>query len=500
MSGSAIRHDHAAIAAALATGRTDVPDELGLGGRISTLAAAHPDRVALCCGDQTLTFAELEVDATRVARELAARGVEAGNRVAIALENSVTFIVVATAAWKLGATAVPVSHRLPPAEQTAFLELADPAVTITANSVDDLLSGAATRSGEPLPDIVAAPWKAIGSGGSTGRQKLIIDPGAGPLRRGAAEMFGMRPGGVELVAGPLYHNGPFAWGVIQLMAGGTLALLERFDAETYLRTIEQERVTWSFVVPTMLHRIVQLPDDVLRRYDLDSLEVVLHSAAPCPAWLKRKAIDLFGADRVWEYYGAAEVPGSLIRGDEWLDHEPSVGRPLPGLEIVIRDDDARPLPPGEVGEIWVRPPGGGPTFRYEGAEARVDGGLVSVGDLGWLDADGYLFIADRRTDLIITGGVNVYPAEVESALLEHAAVADVAVVGLAHPEWGQSVHAIVQPEAGAPPPAAEELARFCRDRLAAYKLPKSYEMIDSLPRDPSGKIRRSALRAERETP
>jgi bile acid-coenzyme A ligase len=164
---------------------------------------------------------------------------------------------------------------------------------------------------------------------------------------------------------------------------------------------------------------------------------------------------------------------------------------------VIRDDDGAVLPAGAVGEIWVRPPGG-PAFRYEGAEARVDGDLVSVGDLGWLDDDGYLYISDRRTDLIISGGANVYPAEVEGALLEHPAVADVAVVGLADPDWGQRVHAIIEPRAhAAPAPAEADLAAFCRARLAAYKVPKSFELVDALPRDPSGKLRRSALRDAR---
>lgn len=430
-----------------------------------------------------------------MARALVAEGAHPGSRIAIALPNSTAFIVVAVAAWKVGATPVPLSHHLAAVEREDLLRLADPAVVVDAQSVDALVASAATHSPEPLPDIEAAPWKAIGSGGSTGQPKLIVDPGAGPMRRGMAELFGMRPGGVQLVAGPLYHSGPFSWAVMQLMAGGTVVVLERFDAETYLDTIERERVTWSFVVPTMLHRILGLDAEVLDRHDLDSLEVVLHGAAPCPPWLKRKAIDRFGADRLWEYYGASEVPGSLIRGDEWLEHEPSVGRPLPGLQVSVRDDLGAPLPPGEVGEIWIRPPGG-PGFRYEGGEARIDGGLVSVGDLGWLDADGYLFIADRRTDLIITGGANVYPAEVENALLEHPAVVDVAVVGLAHPEWGQVVHAIVQP--GDSPVTEDDLAAFSRDRLAAYKLPKSYELVETLPRDPAGKLRRCALRAERE--
>ena len=489
-----MRFDYPDLEAALAGLASEVPANLGLGGHFAALAGEHPDRLAIVDGDDRRTFGEVEAAASRLARVLLASGVTTGGRVALVLPNSADFVTLAIATWKVGAAVVPISYRMPEIERTALVQLAQP--TLVIDSVAEYVAAADAESDAPIADVVAAPWKIIGSGGSTGLPKLIVDPGAGPMRRSVARMFGMRPGGVELVAGPLYHNGPFAWSFIQLMAGGTIVLAGRFDPARYLATIERERVTWSFVVPTMLHRIDSLRPAERDNYDLSSLEVVLVSAAPCPSWLKRRAVEFFGPDRLWEFYGASEVPGTMIRGDDWLEHPESVGRALPGVQIFIRDEDGHAVADGEVGEIWIQPPGG-PTFRYEGAEERINGRAVSVGDLGWLDGDGYLHISDRRTDLIITGGANVYPAEVEGAILEHPDVLDVAVIGLSDPDWGQAVHAIVAigPDAGV---AEGALAAFCRTRLAAYKLPKSFEIVDELPRDPSGKLRRSALRDERE--
>jgi bile acid-coenzyme A ligase len=273
--------------------------------------------------------------------------------------------------------------------------------------------------------------------------------------------------------------------------------MERFDAEEYLRLIESERVTWTLTVPTMWSRIMDLPADVRSRHDLSSLDAVVHSGSPMAPWLKRALIDLVGPTRVFEMYGATEVAGTMIRGDEWLEHPGSVGRPMPGYSIEIRDDGGRQVPTGVVGEIWIRPPRV-PTFRYVGAEARLaEDGFVSVGDLGRMDDDGYLFIADRRTDLILSGGSNVYPAEVEGVLLEHPLVRDVVVIGIPDPRWGQRVHAIVEPRDAARAPAGADLDAFGRARLSSYKLPKTYEIIDAIPRDTAGKVRRQALRDER---
>lgn len=487
---------------------SETTDPIGLGGLFTRLAAQHPDRDAFVCGTTRLSWGEADRLSNQIARVLAARGVTPGSTVATVLSNQwgCEFWLVMAATWKLGAVPTPLSFRSPPRERAELYELSGAVVSVVESAdmvegpaifVEDLLKAATNEVDGPHPDVATAPWKAVPSGGSTGRPKLIVDQTGGPIAPLAAELFQMRPGGREILASPLYHNGPLAWGAMQLFHGaGTVVVMERFDAESYLRLVEEEQVNWSFVVPTMLHRIFDLPDDVRARYDLSSLDVLLHSAAPCPAWLKRKAMDFFGPTRVFEYYGATEVAGSLIRGDEWLEHPGSVGRPITGFEWVIVDDDGNPLPTGEVGEIFTRVPGE-PTFRYRGSKERIVDGMVSVGDLGRLDQDGYLYIADRRTDLILSGGANIYPAEVEAALLEHPGVLDCGVVGLPHPDWGQQVHAIVQPRDITSPPSDAELAAFCRERLASYKVPKSFEFIEELPRDPSGKLRRSKLRDDR---
>jgi bile acid-coenzyme A ligase len=493
------------VEAALNELRTTPSPAAGLGERFGQLAREFPGRLALVDEAGAQTFAEVDADANRLAAELSARGIQQGDRLALLVGNRRELFTLAIAAWKLGALPVPLSANAPPAELAALHRLATPRLTIAVDdtgglsgavSLDELSTAAAERrsafSGPALP---TTPWKAIASGGSTGRPKLIVTHENGPTHPAAAALFGMRPGGVQVVAGPVYHNGPFAWGTTQLMAGGTVVLMSRFDPEQWLQAIARHRATWCFVVPTMLHRVLALPPEVLGAADLSSLEVVLHSAAPCPATLKRAAIELFGADRLWEYYGSTEVPGTLIRGDEWLLHPGSVGRPVPHLGIEILDEQGTPVPPGEVGEIHVRPMGG-PSFEYVGADATATGDLVSVGDLGYLDEDGYLYISDRRTDLIISGGANIYPAEVEAALFAHPGVADAAVIGLPHPDWGHQVHAVVELAAGAAV-SAEELRSFCREHLAPYKVPKTVEIVDQLPRADSGKLRRAALRDER---
>jgi bile acid-coenzyme A ligase len=252
------------------------------------------------------------------------------------------------------------------------------------------------------------------------------------------------------------------------------------------------------MVPTMLLRLARLPD--LDRRDLSSLKAVLQGGAPIPAWLVRFWIERLGPERFHMSYGSTENAGlARIRGDEWLEHPGSVGRGH-NSEFRILDDQLRPLPPGEVGEIFGRSTTvEGPAFEYVGAppaRATPDG-FVSVGDLGWLDAEGWLYIADRRADMIISGGANVFPAEVEAALLEHPEVADAAVIGLPDEQWGQRLHALVQAREPARAPSAEELREHCRARLAPYKVPKSFEPVAALPRSDAGKLNRSALAAQR---
>jgi len=471
------------------------------GSRVAFLAGVHPDRAALVVAhrdgsEQAVSWSELDRRSTQAAHRLKALGAGSGTMVVIALPNSPEHYYAALGAWKVGACALPISPAMPPAEREKMLALAGPTVL-----VDDREGFALAINGEslePLPDVISHPGKAIGSGGSTGLPKIIVDPN--PWARDpdgfGRTAYGMRPRQVQLVAGPLYHNSPFGLGHLGLFADHTLVVMERFDAHLAVDLIERHRVQWAFLVPTMMARIARLPE--LEPSRLRSLEAIMHTAAPCPPWVKRAWIDLIGPEKVFELFGAAEAVGStMIRGDEWLAHPGSLGKPY-FCEMKILDEEQKELPAGEVGEIFMRSTLPGPTYEYRGAQAkRTQDGFESVGDLGWVDADGYLYLADRRVDLIITGGANIYPAEVEAALSEHPAVADVAVTGIPHADLGKTAHAIVEIRAGHARPSPDELAAYCAARLARYKVPRSFEFIARLPRNEAGKIRRSQLAEER---
>jgi bile acid-coenzyme A ligase len=352
---------------------------------------------------------------------------------------------------------------------------------------------------DPLPDIVAPHWKAMTSGGSTGRPKVIVD--AMPARWNPEEGFLLQhPGDIILNPGPLYHNAPFHCISMGLFVGATIVEMGKFDALGALEAIETHNVNWVTMVPTMMHRIWQLGPHVRERYKLPSLRVMVHMAAMCAPWLKQAWIDWLGPERVWEYYGTTEGIGStMISGTDWLVHPGSVGRVREGYDLKILDEAGRERPAGEVGEIFFRPrTGAGSTYRYLGSEAKRIGEWETPGDLGSVDEEGYLYLSDRRNDLIISGGANIYPAEVEAAIEAHPNVRGSAVIGLPDEEWGARVHAIVQPAEGARLEQAE-LLDFLAGRLTHYKMPRSVEFIDEPLRDEAGKVRRAALRAARLT-
>ncbi|MFC5753941.1 AMP-binding protein [Actinomadura rugatobispora] len=484
-----------------ATDVTAVP----IGRRVRDLAATRPDAPAVTCGDDTVTWADLDRRTNRMARALADAGVDQGRFVTIALPNGVGFVLVCVAVWKLGAVPQPVSWRLPEAELAGVVDLADPPVVVGPVAVpgrravlpEELEAGG--HGDGPLPDRVSPSWKAPTSGGSTGRPKLIVSGTPGVVEDRATRFWRCGADDTLLMPGPMFHNGPFASAFAGFLEGGHLVLLPRFDAAATLREVERHRATWLYLVPTMMNRIWRLPEERRAAHDLSSLRTVWHLAAPCPPWLKHAWIDWLGPERIWELYGGTEsIATTVIAGTEWLDRPGSVGRPAYG-EIAVLGPDGRRLPPGEVGEVYMRRDEGVPaTYRYIGAEARSLGEWESLGDLGSLDADGFLYLADRRTDMILVGGENVYPAEVEAALEEHPDVLSCAVVGLPDDDLGQAVHAIVQARDGRAGDALrDELDRWAGERLERMKRPRSVEFVDVPLRDDAGKVRRSALRAER---
>ncbi len=302
-----------------------------------------------------------------------------------------------------------------------------------------------------------------------------------------------------VVPAPLYHNGPIVWSCTALLGGSHVVLLPRFDAEVTLDSIDRYGADTVYLVPTMMKRIWRLPEEVRDSYDLSSLRAVWHLAEPCPQWLKQVWIDWLGPDRIFELYAGTEAQtATIITGTEWLAHRGSVGLPPPGT-VIICDLEGNELPAGQEGEVWMRSPRERPSYRYIGATARTrDGGWESLGDMGRLDEEGYLYLGDRLQDMILTGGANVYPAEVEAAIQEHPAVSSVAVIGLPDEDRGSIVHAIV--EADPDVVSREELLAFVAQRVAHYKVPRSMEYTDQPLRDEAGKLRRSALQAERLSP
>jgi len=464
--------------------------------RISNHAAADPDRAAITDEHRTVTRAELQSLANRTARVLAARGVVEGDNVTIGLPNRIEFVAAVIACWKLGAVPQPVSARLPERELEAIIELANSKVVV--RDVADLAAGADVDDG-PLPDAVSRPWKAMTSGGSTGRPKLILAGTPGEIDPDALPGLQIRLNGTHMMPGPLYHNGPFVWSTTALLAGNHLVLGGKFDAERTLQLIDEHKPDSMYVVPTMMARIWKLPMSVRDRYDVSSLKVVWHLAAPCPPWLKEAWIEWLGADAIWELYAGTEAQSvTIISGREWMEHRGTVGKTLAG-EMKIVGPDGEDLPAGEVGEIFMRSSADGSvkTYEYVGAEAKtLPGGWESLGDMGYMDADGYLFLSDRQTDMILVGGSNVYPAEVEAALDEHPHVKSSAVIGLPDDDLGSRVHAIIHTDDGKPIDD-DEMRTHLADRLVRYKTPRTYEYTDEALRDDAGKVRRSALRDER---
>ena len=469
-------------------------------------AQAGPDRPAITLDDTVLSWAELEARANQRARAYQSLGVRAGDFVTLALPNGFEFYESAFAIWKLGATPNVVSPRLPRRELEAILDLVRPSLLVAdLPQAPEGVTLYAMRSrahlAHPSDAVrvqVAPHWKAMTSGGSTGRPKVIVDhnpaawdPAAGVLQQ--------QPGNTVLNPGPLYHNAPFSVMHAALFVGGHVVEMGRFDALRALELIDRHQVHWVNLVPTMMHRIWRLPEAQRKAFDLSSLRTVFHMASACPPWLKEAWIEWLGPERIWELYGGTERQGStVINGTEWLAHRGSVGRVQAGARMQVLDESGQPCAPGQIGEVFFLPElGAGATYHYIGAEPKRQGDWESIGDLGYVDSDGYLYLVDRRTDMIVSGGANIYPAEVEAALDAHPDLSTSAVIGLPDDDLGQRVHAIVQTTPGRNAPDAEALRDFLAERLVRYKIPRSFEFVTEALRDDAGKTRRSALREAR---
>lgn len=460
--------------------------------------------MVLVCDDQALTRGDLERKANRLANDFAERGVRMGDRVSLVLPNGLPLVTAMFACWKLGAVPNPLSNGMPEAELTQVLARAAPRLVMGGSlgtptgtaplpseyEPDPQLSDA------PLPERISPHERALASGGSTGLPKLIIPSAEAAYDPETASPF-FRPRRCALVPGPIHHAAPFSACFQAIFSGAQVVLMSRFEASSFLELVEHHRVDRVTLVPTMMLRIMRLPEEERLSRDVSSLEYVISGGAPMPPWLMEAWIEWLGPDVMHEVFGPSErIGGTHITGREWLEHPGSVGRAIGGARIRIKDEQGSELPPGQDGEIWMLPSGGpGSTYHYVGGRAQVDEeGWESVGDMGRLDEDGYLYLADRKSDMILCAGRNVYPAEVEAAIESHPHVRSSAVIGLPDEDLGQRIHAIVEVRS---PLSLNDLSTWLDQRLVRYKHPRTLECVNHRLRDDAGKSRRARLRDER---
>ncbi len=474
------------------------------------------------------TFDGLNRRANQLARVLRERGLGRGDAVALVCSNRPEFCEAYYATQRAGLRLTPINWHLTGEEIAYIVANCEARAFIGdarfAESVEDAMERAPVdarlavggriagfddydgavdaQPDDDLSDPVQGS-QMLYTSGTTGRPKGVH------RKRTALRALGevgkrIRPvpgQDLNLLTGPLYHAAPMAFSMsIPLLFGTGVVMMDRWDAEEALALIERHRISHTHMVPTMFHRMLALPEDVRARYDTSSLNVILHGAAPCPVGVKRALIEWLGPI-VYEYYAATEGWGALVSPEEWLERPGTVGKPDPD-QVSVRDEEGRPVPPGTIGLLYLKAPDDDTRFEYfkDGDKTRAaydrEGGAFTLGDMGYVDEDGYLYLADRSADMIISGGVNVYPAEVDAVLLAHPAVGDACCVGIPDEEWGEEVRAVVQLHAGLEPTEAlaVELVEHCRSRLAHYKCPRAVDFAASLPRLDSGKIQRRKVR------
>jgi long-chain acyl-CoA synthetase len=499
------------------------------GMAIAWHADIDPLRPAVISAFGDRTFGALNANANRLVRVMRAAGLEDGDAIAVVARNRPEFVEAYAAAERSGLRITPINFHLKSDEIGYIVDNCEAKVFIADAGLGDgpmlalsqtprvrlaLAVGGELEGFARYDDTIAcespsnidAP--ALGSrmlytSGTTGRPKGVHrksrEPVLPALEGDGGDAY--RPGqDMNLCTGPAYHAAPLAINIIRpLVSGVGTVLMERFDAEETLRLIDRHRVTHTHMVATMFHRLLQLPEAVKHRYDLSSLRRVVHGAAPCPVHVKRAMIDWLGPI-IWEYYAATEGGGGfLISSEEWLKKPGTVGRSGPAFDNRILDENGNELPPGQIGTIYMRAPERGRFEYFNDADKTASayrGDYFTLGDMGYFDEEGYLFLTGRSAELIISGGVNIYPQEVDNELLKHPAVLDVCTIGVPNEEFGEEVKSVVQLRPGFTPGQmiARELVVWARERLAHFKCPRSIDFRDDLPRLPSGKIQRRLVR------
>ncbi len=497
-------------------------------------ATADPDRVALVHADgQEYTAGELLERSNQLVHGLRALGLEPGDQFAVVQPNQVEMVELYLAALQVGWRITPINHHLVGPEIAYIVNDSESKVFIGHERFADACVAAAKEIDLPADRLFAVgdvegyrPFTDLYEGqpttapegriagmamhytsGTTGRPKGVkrglvdIDPDdLAALMSGFQGLFGVEPGGdgVHICGSPMYHTAPLMWFGSGLHLGHKVVLMDKWDPVRMVELIDEHRVTWSHMVPTQFHRILSaIPPEERSKYDVSSLRTMVHAAAPCPPDVKREMIDWWG-DAIWEYYAATEGGGSIITAAEWLERPGSVGKAWAGSEIKILDDDHNELPIGTEGTVYMSLALA--DFEYKGDAKKTKenrwNGFFTVGDWGVLDEDGYLFLKDRKSDMIISGGVNIYPAEIEGTMLGAPGVDDVAVFGIPHEDWGEEIKAVVQlvPDVEPDDAARDAIFAYLVDNLAKFKTPKSIDFVPQLPRDPSGKLFKRKLR------
>jgi long-chain acyl-CoA synthetase len=500
---------------------------------VSWWAALGPDRTALFTSYGNRTFGELNANINRLARALRARGLAVGDSIALMCTNRPEFLEVLYAAQRAGLRLTPINWHLTGEEAGYIVANCEAKAFVAAAALGDSAVEAALAGGdalvrlsvggelpgfEPYEEALSAEdasdipdptpgTQMLYTSGTTGRPKGVHRQGPAAASALAAVNFCgydedfAHSVDAHLCTGPLYHAAPLAFSVAVPMAYGVpIVVMEHWDPVETLRLIERHGITHTHMVPTMFHRMLALPADVRAGYDLSSLRFVIHGAAPCPVTVKQQLIEWLGPIVV-EYYAATEGLGTWVDSAAWLAHPGTVGKPMLPELVKVADDEGNQVASGEIGLVWLRAPAA-IRFDYYGDAAKTDdafrGDYFTLGDMGYMDTDGYLFLTDRSTNLIISGGVNIYPAEVDAVLLQHPVVGDVATIGVPDPEWGEAVKAVVQLAEGVEPSRelAAELMEFCRERLAHFKCPRTVDFTDQLPREDTGKIYKRLLREQ----
>jgi long-chain acyl-CoA synthetase len=502
---------------------------------IEPLAARRGDAPALVDEQGSRTFAELDDRTNRLVHALRSLGIQRGDTIAAMVGNRCEFFELFAAAAHGGWVVVPVNWHWVSDELAYVLANSGARVAVIEDRFAQTAQAAREQSsqveqwvsvGAPVDGMIAfeeliagansapPPDQHLGgpmfyTSGTTGFPKGVRSALVNPempasllslIASGFTSMLGLPPDGVTLLDGPAYHSAQWVFSTFSLMNGSTVVMRHRFDPAETLRAIDTHRVTNVHLVPTQFIRLLRLPEEVRASFDGSSLQLVHHGAAPCPPEIKRQMIDWWGP-RIWEYYGGTEGGFlTMISSEEWLERPGSIGRPVDTAEIAVLDDDGNPVPVGEAGQVWFRSKMG-TDFEYHGdpektRAAHREGGWGTLGDVGYFDADGYLYLSDRKIDMIISGGVNIYPAEIESVLVTDDRVADAAVFGIPDEEMGEQVKAVVELVPGVTPTEGleAELIALCRSRLAGYKAPRSVDVIDALPRHPTGKLYKRLLR------